>query len=304
MVPRKQQQEPSETAEASNQDSNLKIVLMVRSERKEPASDITDAEHPKKEEIDHVTFSARMDAQIESERIAAEQRKMARNLERKQEDDAEAAADGKRVPDVVVEEKVEDVPAAAEVAADDDGTYCGAKKTNGRPCRFEISKHPCPVHKGLAVTESILPEEFCNKLRKDKQPCQWLVSKSPCPMHSSIADDVAKEAARLLLPLCQETTRGGKLCGERGCRFHAKPEDRCKSMKDEFPELQCFGTKIEGSEFCTLHQEFPNLGVNMAEMLKSPGDQLTEEDFRAKYYPGSVTSFCFDWAAYVRSFEF
>ena len=123
-------------------------------------------------------------------------------------------------------------------------------------------------------------------------------------MHSSTADDDAKEAARLLLPMCQETTRGGKPCGERGCRFHAKPEYRCKSMKDEFPELQCFGTKIEGSEFCILHQEFPNLGVNMVEMLKtSPGDQLTEEDFRARYYPRNVTSFCFDWAAYVRSFE-
>jgi hypothetical protein len=309
-MPVDDEQQPT-TGGSATDPTNLKIVLMVQSERKEAANDITqaadDAEHPKKE-IDHDTFSARLDAQIESDRIAAEQRKMARDLQRQQEDDAEAeAADGKRVPEDVVEEKVcEDVPAAAEVAADDDGTYCGAKKTNGAPCRYEISKNPCPVHKGLAVTESIQkPEEFCNKLRRDKQPCQWLVSKSPCPMHSSAADDVAKEAARLLLPVCQETTRGGKLCGERGCRFHAKPEDRCHSMKDDFPELQCFGTKIEGSEFCILHQEFPNLGVNMVEMLKTiTGDQLTEEDFRARYYPGNVTAFCFDWAAYVRSFEF
>jgi hypothetical protein len=307
------EQQPTSDQGSAPDPTNLKIVLMVQSERKEPASDITqaanDADSPEKERIDNQTFLARMDAQIESNRIAAEQRKMARDLERNQEDDAaEEVADGKRVPeDVVVEENVcEDVPdAEAKVAADDDGTYCGAKRTNGAPCRFEISKQPCPVHKEVAVTESIQPEEFCNKPRKDKKPCQWIVSIKPCPEHSSTADDVAKEAARLLLPVCQETTRGGKPCGERGCRFHAKPEDRCKSMKDEFPELQCFGTKIEGSEFCILHQEFPNLGVNMVEMLKtSPGDQLTEEDFRARYYPGNVTSFCFDWAAYVRSFEF
>jgi hypothetical protein len=298
------------TTGSASDPAKLKIVLMVQSERKEPASDITQvasgAEAPEKE-IDHDTFSARIDAEIELNKIAAEQRKMARDLQRKQEDDAEAeAADVKRVSEDVVEEKVrEDVPAAAEGAADDDGTYCGAEKKNGRPCRFDISKHPCPVHKGLAVTESIQKsEEFCNKLRRDNRPCQWLVSKSPCPMHSSTADDDAKEAARLLLPMCQETTRGGKPCGERGCRFHAKPEDRCKSMKDEFPELQCFGTKIEGSEFCILHQEFPNLGVNMVEMLKTvAGDQLTEDDFRARYYPGNATAFCFDWAAYVRSFE-
>ena len=75
-------------------------------------------------------------------------------------------------------------------------------------------------------------------------------------------------------------------------------------MKESNHTLRCYGFKTEGSEFCSLHQEFPNMSVHMAEMLRTPGmrgSDITEEMFRDKYYPGNTTPFGFEWKAYIQS---
>jgi hypothetical protein len=220
--------------------------------------------------------------------------------------DHEAAADGETNLEKV-DEGLEVEVAGVEVAAaaagaetpEDVAKYCGVEKKNGKPCQFDISAKPCPVHKEIAVRK---PEELCNRLRANGCYCKWNVSIRACPKHPSAADDAAKEAARLLLPECQEITRSNKICLVRGCCFHAPLDLRCHSMKEANHTLRCYGFKTDGSEFCELHQEFPNLSVNMVEMLQTiPGDKLTEEDFRAKYYPGKDTAFSFNFEAYVRS---
>ena len=187
---------------------------------------------------------------------------------------------------------------------EDVAKYCNLEKRSGGPCQFNISEKPCPVQKASGVAEQPIqkPDEFCHKLRSNGAKCKWLVSVRACPKHPSAADDAAKEAARLLLPECQEITRSNKICLVRGCCFHAPLDLRCHSMKEANHTLRCYSFKTDGSEFCQLHQEFPNLSVNMVEMLQTiPGDKLTEEDFRAKYYPGKDTAFSFNFEAYVRS---
>ena len=167
-----------------------------------------------------------------------------------------------------VKEDVAEVPGKAEVAEAETevaATYCRVPKKDGRPCQFETSARPCPVH----------------------------VKSEPT------AEDVAKEAARLALPPCPMTTRSGKLCGARGCPYHAPPGLRCASMLDGDPKLQCFSFKDLG-EFCVSHEAFPNLSVNMVAMLQLTPGEIMEDDFRAKYYPGNVTSLCFEFTAYVK----
>jgi hypothetical protein len=207
---------------------------------------------------------------------------------------APVAADGEKDFDKV-DEGLEDV-----------AKYCNMKKRNGDPCQFNISEKPCPVHKASDVAEQPIqkPEEFCLKLRSNGAKCKWVVSIRACPKHPSAADDAAKEAARLLLPECQEITRSNKICLVRGCCFHAPMHLRCQSMKESNHTLRCYGFKKDGSEFCSLHQEFPNMSVHMAEMLWTPGmrgSDITEEMFRDKYYPGNTTPFGFEWKAYIQS---
>ena len=75
-------------------------------------------------------------------------------------------------------------------------------------------------------------------------------------------------------------------------------------MKDGNHTLQCYSFKRDGSEYCSLHEEFPNLSVHMAEMLRTPGlrgSDITEEMFRDKYFPGSTTAFCFEWKPWIQS---
>jgi hypothetical protein len=197
-------------------------------------------------------------------------------------------------------DKVDEV--LVEVAVVDGVKYCNLEKKSGGQCQFNISERPCPVHKAGVAEPPQKPDEHCRKPRKNGKHCNWLISVRPCPKHPSAADDAAMEAARSLLPECQEIMRSGKICLVRGCCFHAPLDLRCHSMKESNHTLRCYGFKADGSEFCDMHQEFPNLSVNMAEMLQTiPGDKLTEELFRAKYYPGEDTAFSFEFAAYVRS---
>jgi hypothetical protein len=167
------------------------------------------------------------------------------------------------------------------------------------------------VHKGVAKIPQTLPE-YCLKPRKNGQHCKWLINIRPCPKHPSAADDAAKvaekeaqEAARLLLPECQEISRQNKKCKIRGCLFHAPPELRCQSMKDGNHTLQCFSFKTDGIEYCTVHAVYPNMSVHMAEMLRTPGlrgSDITEEMFRDKYFPGSTIAFaCLNWKEWIQS---
>jgi hypothetical protein len=96
--------------------------------------------------------------------------------------------------------------------------------------------------------------------------------------------------------------RSGVVCGLRVCGFHAPPDQRCASMLDGDQTLQCFRFKGVG-EFCISHEAFPNMSVNMVDMLRrTPGNDITEKGFLAKYYPGTDNnSFGFDFRAYVQS---
>jgi hypothetical protein len=73
-------------------------------------------------------------------------------------------------------------------------------------------------------------------------------------------------------------------------------------MLDADQTLQCFRFKGVG-EFCISHEAFPNMSVNMVDMLRqTPGNEITEKGFLAKYYPGTDNnSFGFDFRAYVQS---
>jgi hypothetical protein len=208
-----------------------------------------------------------------------------------------------------------------EVAAKEDGDdsdqsgmyeprYCGMPCKDGRPCKFEISVNPCPVHvKSDALAERHAPEpEYCNKLRKDGKPCQWNVSIRPCARHTRpdpTAEELAELADRLAerhaMPTCPMVKRNGLVCGLRECGFHAPPEKRCASMLDGDPKLQCFRFKGVG-EFCLSHEALPNLSVNMVDMLQlTPGNDITMEGFLAKYYPDADEPCVFNFPAYVRS---
>ena len=73
-------------------------------------------------------------------------------------------------------------------------------------------------------------------------------------------------------------------------------------MKESNHTLRCYGFKKDGSEFCSLHQEFPNMSVHMAEMLLTVrGSDITEEMFRDKYFPGSTTAFSVEWGPWIQS---
>jgi hypothetical protein len=190
-----------------------------------------------------------------------------------------------------------------EVVAELAEVYCNVQKKSGGPCQFNIKDRPCPVHKGVAEQPPQKPTEYCLKPRKNGQPCKWLINIGPCPKHPSAADDAAKVAARLLLPECQEISRQNKICKIRGCTFHAPPEVRCQSKKDGNHTLQCFNYKMDGSEYCSVHADYPNMSVHMAEMLMTVrGSDITEEMFRDKYFPGSTTAFgCLNWKEWIQS---
>ena len=189
--------------------------------------------------------------------------------------------------------------------------YCNVQKKSGGPCQFNIKDRKCPVHQGVTELPQ-KPTEYCLKPRKNGKHCKWLINIRPCPKHPSAADDAAKvaekeaqEAARLLLPECQEISRQNKMCKIRGCTFHAPPELRCQSMKDGNHTLQCFNHKNDGFEYCTVHAVYPNMSVHMAEMLRTPGlcgSDITEEMFRDKYFPGSTLAFgCLNWKEWIQS---
>jgi hypothetical protein len=73
-------------------------------------------------------------------------------------------------------------------------------------------------------------------------------------------------------------------------------------MKDGNHTLQCYSFKKDGSEYCSLHEEFPNMSVRMAEMLRTMrGSDITEEMFRDKYFPGSTTAFGVEWKPWIQS---
>ena len=79
-------------------------------------------------------------------------------------------------------------------------------------------------------------------------------------------------------------------------------EVRCQSMKDGNHTLQCYSFKRDGSEYCSMHEEFPNMSVHMAEMLLTMrGSDITEEMFRDKYFPRSTTAFSFNWTEWIQS---
>jgi hypothetical protein len=190
--------------------------------------------------------------------------------------------------------------------------YCNVEKKSGGPCQFNIKERQCPVHKGVTERPPQKAEEPCNHLRRNGLYCKWDVSIRPCPKHPSAADcavkvaeQEAQEAARLLLPECQEISRQNKKCMIRGCAIHAPPELRCQSMKDGNHTLQCFKHKNNGSDYCTVHVSYPNMSVHMAEMLRTPGlrgSDITEEMFRDKYFPGSTLAFgCLNWREWIQS---
>jgi hypothetical protein len=287
-----------------------------RAEETEAEEARINAEHSQSGEYsdeDVDAFSAREDAKIAAARL--EQSEPDQNAGPEVGGDAEElAADAEaEKAKVVADNLIEDMCAvSAEFAADaeavvvtgdvaDEPLLCGAVCRDGHACQFDITAKACPVHVKTALVPAVEPK-FCNEPRRNGQLCKWNVAVRPCGLHAKAdpTEEAAMEAARLALPECQMIKRNGKLCGVRGCCYHAPPDQRCASMIDPNETLQCLRYKQSG-EFCLSHVTFPNLSVNMVnELHLIPGNRITADDFIAKYYPGSEDSFSFDFKAYVK----
>ena len=103
----------------------------------------------------------------------------------------------------------------------------------------------------------------------------------PCPWHADkqrrvLEADAARrreEQARATRGICGVALRGGKgTCQSvRGeCCFHAPEEVRCKSARDGDAE-RCYGRRVEGSDYCEGHKDYPNFGVGLRDYINECG---------------------------------
>ena len=95
--------------------------------------------------------------------------------------------------------------------------------------------------------------------------------------------------------LCGTPTAGGGRCDRiRGdCPYHAAGEARCSSCLDGAPDRQCSLMKEPGSDFCSCHREFPNLGRQLkqfAEECRQAGRRFTQQAFLAAHFPTATST--------------
>ncbi len=148
----------------------------------------------------------------------------------------------------------------------------------------------------------------CGHLTKTGGFCSWTV---PCKNHQKREedammreDDRSRHAER---GICDVTDRRGCICtnvkGE--CRAHAPEESRCKSMLEGDLAVRCWGYKRQASDYCSKHQEFPNLSLN----AKRYGDDCLSkacmrDAFLERFYPDADKGNCPDildeFLAYVK----
>ena len=102
-------------------------------------------------------------------------------------------------------------------------------------------------------------------------------------------DHRSRQASR---GICNIIQRNGNICtnvkGE--CSVHAPAELRCKSMLESDVTLQCWGYKEDGSEYCSNHCQFPNLGVNAkvyGDECKRLSEPCSLQSFIERFYPGA-----------------
>lgn len=120
--------------------------------------------------------------------------------------------------------------------------------------------------------------------------CQW---PRPCAIH---AEKRREHEARVKKGICGASLRsGGGVCQKvRGeCAFHAPEEVRCKSTLETKPTEQCYNRRIDGSDYCDKHAEYPNLGARLRDYIADLGglrafaenNKAFLQEFFEKEYP-------------------
>ena len=82
--------------------------------------------------------------------------------------------------------------------------------------------------------------------------------------------------------VCGIVMSNGRPCDSvRGkCQFHATDDAlRCESSLDKDPAVRCKRPRQEGSSFCRVHQEYPNLSKNLKAFMDEVGASALQEGF-------------------------
>ena len=168
----------------------------------------------------------------------------------------------------------------------------GAVDAPERPAPSAPAEAENPTTRQLDISGLRVEPGKCGRPTRDGRPCRWDL---PCPNHTGLeTTDMGREdvvSARLSYGICGVVTRNGNTCHNiRGrCVYHALPEVRCKSCRDENHEVVCRVQRQTGSDFCHFHQPFPNLGLAVWKYVARRPSKLDADAFMSEFYPDSIT---------------